>query len=313
MRFFRLCLLCGIFLSACNPGAMTPVQQTAVADSIIQQIEVKQTSVALTLTPTATPTEKPATATPTITPTPAPSATPTWVMVGKGQKLTVPILMYHHVRSGEKPARYDTSPEMFKAQMNALKEWGYTTITAAYLVSVMRNGGELPEKPVVITFDDGDLDVYENAFPIMRDLGMVGTFYIVTNRLKSDGFVNADQLREMGAAGWEIGSHSHTHMDLGKNHGSMNEEIRNSKNVLEEAIGMPVYTYAYPFGSFDSAVGNYTAASGYIGGVGLGTSYIHSIHVVYYLSRLEVRGEFGMAEFSKMLPWSPVSTPIAIQ
>ncbi len=312
MKNIILCLLIVVFISACNPSAMTPVQQTAVADSIIQQIEVKQTSVALTLTPSVTPTEMPATATPTPTVTPDPTATPTWVNVGKGQKLIVPILMYHHIKKGEKVARYELDPEMFKAQMNALKEWGYTTITVAYLVSVLRNGGDLPEKPVVITFDDGDIDVYENAFPIMRELGMVGTFYIVTNRLKSEGFVDADQLREMAAAGWEIGSHSHSHIDLSQNHGSMNEEIRHSKDVLEEAIGLPVYTYAYPFGAFDSSVGNYTAASGYIGGVGLGTSYIHSIHVVYYLSRLEVRGEFGLAEFSKMLPWSPVSTPIPI-
>lgn len=312
MKKYFLCLLIATFLTACNSGAMTPVQQTEIADSIMVQIEGKQTSVALTLTPSVTPMPIPATPTPTMTLTPTPTTTPTWVMVNKGQKVIVPILMYHHILAGEKPARYETSPEMFKAQMNALKEWGYTTITAAYLASIIRNGGELPEKPVVITFDDGDIDVYQNAFPIMRDLGMVGSFYIVTNRLKSEGFVNADQLREMAAAGWEIGSHSHSHIDLSQNHGAMEEEVRHSKEVLEEAIGMPVYTYAYPFGGFDSAVGNYTAASGYIGGLGLGTSYIHSIHVVYYLSRLEVRGEFGMAEFSKLLPWSPVTTPIPI-
>jgi peptidoglycan/xylan/chitin deacetylase (PgdA/CDA1 family) len=146
----------------------------------------------------------------------------------------------------------------------------------------------------------------------MRELGLVGTFYIVTNRLKSVDFVNADQLKEMSAAGWEIGSHSHTHTDISLNHGSIESESAYSKKVLEDAIGQKVYTFAYPYGGFDATAGNGVASSGYTGAVGLGTSYIHSSNVVFYLSRIEIRNDYDMAVFSRVLPWSPVTTPAPI-
>ncbi len=306
-------LLFAFLLSSCNPGAITPVQQTAIAASIMDQIGEQQTKVAVALTPTQTNTPLPATLTATATSTPLPTPTPVWITYPKQAKIIAPIILYHHIRFTEKPGRYDVTPSMFSAQMNALKDWGYTSVTVHDLVKVLRDGGSLPEKTVVITFDDGDLDVYQNAFPVMKDLGLVGTFYIVTNRLKATDFVTADQLKEMAAAGWEIGSHSHSHIDLSKNHGSIESESVYSKSVLQDAIGQPVYTYAYPFGAFDATVGGGVASSGYTGAVGLGTSYIHSIHVVFYLSRIEVRGEFDMADFSKILPWSPVSTPVPFQ
>jgi peptidoglycan/xylan/chitin deacetylase (PgdA/CDA1 family) len=306
-------ILLSLILSACNTQAITPVEQTAIADSIMDQISAQQTQVVVALTPTMTPTPLPATSTPTPTQTPQPSQTPTWVTHAKQEKVIAPILLYHHIRFTDKPGRYDVSPDMFKAQMNALVEWGYTSVTVKDLANVLRNGGSLPEKTVVISFDDGDLDVYQNAFPVMKDLGLVGTFYIVTNRLKSVDFVNAEQLKEMAAAGWEIGSHSHSHVDLSLNHGSIETESAYSKKVLEEAIGQPVYTYAYPYGGFDSTAGSGVASSGYIGAVGLGTTYIHSSHVVFYLSRIEIRNDYDMAMFSRVLPWSPVMTPMPLQ
>ncbi len=306
-------ILIPMLISACNTGAITPVEQTAIAASIMDQLGEQQTQAAFALTPTATITPLPATQTPTATITPEPSLTPTWITYTGQQKIIAPILLYHHIRFTDNPGRYDVSPDMFSAQMNALKEWGYTSVTVRDLVGVLRSGGMLPEKTVVISFDDGDLDVYQNAFPVMKKLGLVGTFYIVSNRLKSTDFVTAEQLKEMAAAGWEIGSHSHSHIDLSKNHGSIETESAHSKAVLEDALGETISTYAYPFGAFDATVGNGVASSGFTGAVGLGTSYIHSVHVVYYLSRIEVRGEYDMASFSRIIPWSPVSTPVPFQ
>ncbi len=313
-RFLHILIIAGIFLTGCASQGATQTEQTAIANSIIQQIGLQETAVSFALTPTITPT---ASQTPTLTVTPSPlptstpTATPTWIKHVKGQPIIAPILLYHHIRDIDKPGRYDISPAVFKTQMDYLKQWGYTSITIETLVNAMKYNDPLPEKPVVITFDDGALDVYENAFPVMQELGLVGEFYIVSNRLKSVDFVNVAQLREMIAAGWEIGSHSHSHIDLTLNHNAINAEARGSKDELYNAIGIPINSFAYPFGQIDPVVGDHVSTYGYSNAVGLGTSYTHTLGTIFYLSRIEVRNEYDFEGFAKLLPWSPVSTPPA--
>jgi len=284
------------------------LEQTAVALAVQAQLDVIQTQAMLALTPTVTPTP---TMTPSPSPSPTPTATPPWSRRGKGNPIQAPILLYHHIRDAEKPNRYDISPAVFERQLNFLQQWGYTSITVDELANAIRYNDPLPEKPVIITFDDGDSDVYTNAFPIMKKLGFVGTFYIVANRLSSADFVTTDQLKEMAIAGWEIGSHSYSHIDLTQNHEALNREASYSKQVLSDALGLPINSFAYPFGQIDNTVGSHVSAYGYSDAVGLGISYTHGIHSLFYLSRLEVRNEYDDIAFAKLLPWSPVSTPPA--
>ncbi len=319
MKYIALiALLIGILiLAGCNPSGITPVQQTAIADSIIQQIEVKQTAVVLALTPTITPTP---TATATATPTALPTPTATWVSIPKQAKIIAPILLYHHIRETKIYGRYDISPDVFAAQMHLLKDWGYTSITISQLADTIRRGGQLPEKPVVITFDDGDLDVYQNAYPVMKELGFVGTFYIVANRIGSEDFVDVPEITAMASNGWEIGSHSYSHLDLVKNYGSIEFEAAGSRQRLMDKLKVPINSFAYPFGAFEDNVGRKVSGYGYTNAVGLGTSYIHNLYTLFYLSRMEIQGdwvepdgEYDMTRFAKILPWSPVSTPIPLQ
>lgn len=243
------------------------------------------------------------------TSTSAPLATPAWTYNPPGQVIA-PVLLYHHIASNDEDTRYYLPPETFRQQMEALRDWGYTSITASYLAQVIQYGGDLPARPFVITFDDGNLDIYTNAFPIMQELGFVGTFYIVADRLDSYRLVNAAQLQEMAAAGWEIGSHSMTHVDLTDNHHRLSEELEQSRSVLENAIGVPILTFAYPFGARDEYVKEWTREVGYLAGMGLGTYYVHTPETLFYLSRIEVYASYDMATFSSLLPWSqPLSSP----
>jgi peptidoglycan/xylan/chitin deacetylase (PgdA/CDA1 family) len=226
--------------------------------------------------------------------------TATWA-THPAKQVTAPILLYHHI--AVKDDRYYISPNVFQQQMEKLLSLGYTGITVPQLVEVLQHGGELPERPVVITFDDGDLDVYQNAFPIMQDLGFVGTFYIVGTRLNSDDFIGVEQLKEMTAAGWAIGCHSMTHLDLTLNHDALTYEAGACKNALEKEVGVPVSTFAYPFGNMDDFVAGKVSKYGYTSAVGLGTSSDHSWGTLYYLSRLEVQNTYDMAAFTKLLPW----------
>ena len=90
----------------------------------------------------------------------------------------VPVLMYHHI-SEEGNDSTELSPEAFEAQIAALAEAGYTSVFPEDLAAYVREGKELPEKPIVITFDDGYLSNYEYAYPILKKYGMVATIFVI--------------------------------------------------------------------------------------------------------------------------------------
>jgi len=224
-------------------------------------------------------------------------------------QVTVPILLYHHVVAENHPGRYYVSRENFAAQMSSLKSWGYTTITIKQLVSTLTKGSPLPDRPVVITFDDGNLDVYEQAYPIMEKLSYIGSVYVVANRLNTDGFLQKEQLEEMVASGWEVGSHSMTHADLVRNHAQVRREILQSRLDLNELLGIEVETFAYPFGLTDTYISDKVQDYGYRAGLGVGTVSNHSLGTLYYLSRREVQGGFELDDFASLLPWSKPRAP----
>jgi peptidoglycan/xylan/chitin deacetylase (PgdA/CDA1 family) len=255
-----------------------------------------------TFTPSPTSTPIP-TDTPTPTDTPIPTETPALERNPAGHVIA-PILLYHHISDAGNGNRYYVTLDDFRAQMEALRDWGYTSITVSDLVEVLINGGELPNRPVVITFDDGNVNIYKNAFPIMHDLGFIGTFYIVANRLQSNGYVNAEQLREMANAGWEIGSHSMSHADLTLDYSTARYEILQSQLTLEDATGALVNTFAYPYGKTDEFITDRVSEYGYRAGMGLGSSWEHTLGTLFYLSRIEIQGSYSLSKFASLLPWS---------
>ncbi len=265
--------------------------------------------------PTSTLTLQPISPTPvnptkTSVPTPVPSETaaPTPVWLFKSGSITCPILLYHRIADPPSPnsidARYYMSPEDFKWQMQALKDWGYTTIPISLLVEAITKGALLPPRPVVISFDDGYETVFQNAYPIMQGYGFTGILYIVGEYLGAQGYMTEDQLIEMTGNGWEIGSHSMTHPHLAANHDLINFEAGQSKGRLASEIGVNVETFAYPYGEIDDFVVDKVAEYGYLAAVGLGTQYVHSLSSLFYLSRIEVRNGTDPIAFAGLLPWS---------
>ncbi len=303
----QILLLFALLMAACSPGmAATPGNPAATVDNSSFQLLTR------TITPTPAPSQTP-TLTPTVTPsptltfTPSPSPTPTWEYMKAGT-IQVPILLYHHVSNLDPTNRYYVTPEQFQLQMEKLRDWGYATITISQMVEVMVHGGTLPGRPVVISFDDGNIDIYDNAYPIMQKLGFVGVFFIVSNRLGVKDFVNKDQLVEMANNGWEIGSHSLSHVDLTQDHTITRREVLQSRVNLEKETGLPVKVFAYPFGLTDTFISQKVQDYGYRAAVGLGVITQQSWSSLYYLNRREDQGDFDMQAFEKLLPWQG-STP----
>ena len=239
--------------------------------------------------------------TPTPTYTPSFTPTPTWVYNEPGQ-VVAPVLLYHHIRGESSNTRYSVSIPDFRAQMQTLYDNGYTAITMSMLLDALIFGRDLPPKPVVITFDDGHQSVYDNAFPIMQDFGFPGVFYIVANRINgAQDFVDVDELRTMIDAGWEIGSHSYTHPDLTKNRANAAYEVGQSKVDLQNALGVEVTSFAYPYGAVDSFVAQQVSQAGYRAGIGLGLSITHTWNSIFYLHRIEIHGDFSLETFYNLV------------
>jgi peptidoglycan/xylan/chitin deacetylase (PgdA/CDA1 family) len=322
LDIWKFLLIICVAVSGCSAPAklvsMTPMNEPAPASQTVApsvtMTPFKPIPPTNTLPPPPTMTPFPTwTRTPTLIPSPTPTAT--WIFNDAG-KVTAPILLYHHVADTTPLSRYYVSPVNFQAQMQALKDLGYTTITPSYLRQVLVYGGDLPSRPVIITFDDGDIDVYQNALPVMRTFGFIGAFYVVSGNLGAEGYVGVDQLKEMIADGWEIGSHTINHFDLTANHDSLRNELLQSRLDIQTALSITVTSIAYPYGLVDAYVATKSQDYGYETGMGLGIFTEHTLGTIYYLNRREVHGDMDLSAFTGLLSWSganltPTPSPAA--
>jgi PGF-pre-PGF domain-containing protein len=182
---------------------------------------------------------------------------------------TVPILYYHNIDDANTSEH--TTIKNFIAQMDYLYKNNYNTITFAELIEHMNSGQSLPEKSIVLTFDDGWKGNYINAFPILKNYGFVATFFIITDTALNNsyypGYMSVSEIQAMKAAGMEIGCHSKTHPvgGLVNTTANLNLEITQSRQDLYSIIGEYPKTFAYPEGTYNSNVVNLIIQNGYIG------------------------------------------------
>lgn len=204
-----------------------------------------------------------------ITPTPAVTETPAEeIKWPAGQTVTASILMYHHI--GPLPADADetrhgltTSEDSFALQLKYLKENDYQVMTLAKMYELVALK-KLPEKTVVLTFDDGYDDNYKYALPLLKKHNFHGTFNILTGSIGKPEYMTKDQLKELAAAGNELGGHSISHPDLSKLAAAkLKKEVSESKKTLERISNQPVISFCYPAGKFSEEVVEIIKSTGY--------------------------------------------------
>lgn len=185
---------------------------------------------------------------------------------------TVPILTYHRFADDCKSALCAPT-RVFERQMEYLKENGYRAITPGELLSFLEYRQALPRKSVLITMDDGYRSVYDIAYPILKKCGLTATLFVYTSFVGVSGSAMTwDQLREMKANGFAIGSHTMFHSDLTKQKDGETElefvtriekELRGSKEIIDRKLGQDTYFLAYPFGNYDQRAIEFARQAGY--------------------------------------------------
>jgi uncharacterized lipoprotein YddW (UPF0748 family) len=221
----------------------------------------------------------------------------------------VPILLYHHIAQlpdNASPAqkRWTLTPEQFDDQIRWIVKHGFHPVTMAELSGHLKDGLPLPLKPIVISFDDGWKDQYNNAFPILKKYNFKATFFIITDSVGHSAYMNWDEVLKISDSAMDIELHSHTHARLPAL--SVKEawqEIDDSKKILENHLKKPVSVFAYPYGHYDDEIISLVKDAGFDAAVtlsGLNNGYLFRADQSYTMSRYAVEGSDKLEYVSQL-------------
>ena len=213
----------------------------------------------------------------------------------------VPILEYHMVGTAKDPSGeiYAVPPEEFRQQLDYLVENGYTTITMLEFIKAAKGKFDLPEKPIILTFDDGYKDNYTTMLPMLEERGMKATVFMVTNDIGTEGYLTWDDLRDMQNRGIEIGSHTANHLPLTSlSPKKQDEEVRLSKLIMEWNGIKTVFSFSYPNGAYDSGSPELLQKNEYLSAV-TGDAGVNTFQTnPYLMHRINIlKPRFGLLEF----------------
>lgn len=221
--------------------------------------------------------------------------------------LDIPVLMYHRVN----PVVIDRNTvhiNNFKKQLAYLARNGYQTITFAQYTESMKGQGELPPKPVILTFDDGYADNYTYALPVLQEYNMKATVFVVTGGVgrpcswlrehECNQLMNWEQLTTWLEAGMEIGGHTVNHPRLSRlTEKEIKYELETSKEVLERQLRTKVDFFCYPYGDFDDRVKTLAKETGYKGALAIFNGVSLSQEDLYAIPRVGISSRLPLWEF----------------
>ena len=213
----------------------------------------------------------------------------------------VPVLYYHSVRESA-DNEVTIAPEMLKTQLKYIKDEGYVTLTLRELKEYLLNNSPIPNKSIVLTFDDGYMDNYHSAFPILKDFNMVATIFCITSNLDGTYYLSKDAITEMSNYGIDIQSHTVNHPHLDKmTYDEQLTELKESKKTLESIIGKKVDSIAYPFGAFNDDSINAAKAAGYTLGFTTKRGLSDRDDNPLELDRIYISSKYDMNTFKEIL------------
>ena len=212
--------------------------------------------------------------------------------------------MYHYIRVNPDPSdrlgfSLSIPPAEFDRQMRYLAEDGYGTVS---FDQIYDSSQPLPEKPILLTFDDGYADAYTTAFPVLQRYGFQATFYVVTDFVGRPGYLTVEQIREMAAAGMSFGSHSVSHLSLTTLSAErLERELSQSRTQLESLLERQVLDLCYPLGRFDQGVRQAVERAGYRSATTTQYGFASSGGDQLLLPRIRIWGGLILRNFASLI------------
>ena len=219
----------------------------------------------------------------------------------------VPILCYHRLRdyrvTDGKTARPYIVPAMaFKEQIKMLADSGYQSITPDQYYEYLTSGAPLPEKPVMISFDDTSEEQFTVGAAELDKYGFKGVFFVMTISIGRPGYMSSEQLKALSDKGHVIASHTTDHHNVKKYSGEdWDFQLAKPKNKLEAIIGKPVEYFAYPFGEWNEAAIPELKKRNYKAAFQLSSRKRDSIEPLYAIRRMIVPGTWNGSAMDKWM------------
>ncbi len=218
----------------------------------------------------------------------------------------VPVLCYHHIKdwtekTSDRAKDYIVPVHVFREQMKMLADSGYETILPDQLHNYLAYNAPLPPKPVMLTFDDTDLEQYTVALPEMKKYGFKGVFFIMTVSLNRPNYMTREQVKTLADEGHEIGSHTWDHRNVKKYTAEdWVTQIEKPTKQLTAITGKPVRYFAYPFGLWNPEAIPELKKRGFTGAYQL--SIARDPHdPLYTIRRIIVPGSWGGMRLAKSM------------
>lgn len=227
----------------------------------------------------------------------------------KSGELLVPILMYHHIRINPKPgdptwAILNVSPNQLDEEFKYLSDNGFHVISLDDLLDALNGSKKLPDKPVVLTFDDGYENFYTSAFPLLKKYNFKATIFIITQGVSNNAaYLTWPQVSEMDRSGLvTIGAHTQHHPNLPDlSQALIKSEVEGSRDDIQSHIGKAPKWFAYPYGSYSNFIIDTVRQAGFEGAVSTIYGLVQNKDNLYLLRRVSADGRFTVAEFAKHL------------
>jgi peptidoglycan/xylan/chitin deacetylase (PgdA/CDA1 family) len=216
----------------------------------------------------------------------------------------VPILMYHVVSAPPASARYPdlfVRPHDFAAEMDWLERHRYHAVTLKRVYDSWTRGAKLPVRPIVISFDDGYLSQYTQAFPSLRAHHWPGVLNMEVNFMHGTGALVPWRVRTLIAAGWELDAHTLTHPDLTTlDDAELWRQVHGSRVALQRKFHVPVDFFCYPAGRYNARVIRAVKLAGFLGATT--TKYgLARPPGLFTLDRIRINGSDGVSGFASKL------------
>jgi peptidoglycan/xylan/chitin deacetylase (PgdA/CDA1 family) len=204
-----------------------------------------------------------------------------------------PVLMYHYIVDTDlaKKDKRIVTPLTFERQMRFLKVNGYNVISLEEFSGYLKAKKSIPKNTVVITFDDGHLDNYTNAFPILKKYGLKAAMFVIVDSLGSQNFMTKDQIIEISESGLiTIGSHTlgERHLPSIDSEEELRKEIFDSKYKLERILNKPVNCFSYPIGGFNEKIRQMVIDAGYLVAVSTSPGLSYPDDDIFAIKRVRI-------------------------